>query len=117
MQRFPKSTYIIKVLNELPSDKRHIKVPHVENEKKQVFENFLFKCVTRPDISGVPLRLVGNRYHHKSVSYEQKMALLKRHFLLRIGSVICPRTVVLGRGRRLNVKGMLLLDFEFFWPA
>jgi len=27
---------------------------HLNNKKNQVFENFLFKCVTRPDLSGVP---------------------------------------------------------------
>jgi len=26
-----------------------------QQEKKQVFENLLLKCVTRPDLSGVPL--------------------------------------------------------------
>jgi len=60
---FPRSSYRIQVLNEFPTDKRHIKVPqdrllcstHVDNKKKQAFENFL--CVTRPDLSGVPLRV------------------------------------------------------------
>jgi len=58
---FPRSSYRIQVLNEFPTDKRHIKVPqdrllcstHVDNKKKQAFQNFL--CVTRPDLSGVPL--------------------------------------------------------------
>ena len=44
---FPRSTYIVEVLNELPTKKRHIKVPqqrqlcpiHVDNKKKQVFES------------------------------------------------------------------------------
>jgi len=60
---FPRSTDMIQVLNELPSDKRHIKVPqdtllcptHVNNKIKLVFENILFRCVTRPDLSVVPL--------------------------------------------------------------
>ena len=54
----PRSTDIIQVLNEMTTDKRHIKVPqcrllchtHVDNKKKQAFENYLFKCVTRPDL-------------------------------------------------------------------
>jgi len=45
---FPRSTDLIKVLNKLPTDKRHIKVPqdrllcptHVDNKKQQVFEKF-----------------------------------------------------------------------------
>ena len=56
---FPRSTDIIHILNELPTDKRHIKVQqhrllchtHLDNKKKPVF-------VTRPEYSGVPLRLV-----------------------------------------------------------
>ena len=47
----------------MPTDERHIKVPqdrllcppHVDNKKKQVFEKNLFKCVTRPDLTEVPL--------------------------------------------------------------
>ena len=43
--------------------KRHIKVPqesllypiHIDNKKQN--EKFLFKCVTRPDLSGVPFKL------------------------------------------------------------
>ena len=35
-----------------------------KQQGKQVFENFLFKCVTRPDLSGVRLiRLHGNNKH------------------------------------------------------
>ena len=49
----------------MPIFKRHIKVPpgrllchtNVDNKKKQVFENFLFNCVTRLDLSGVHLRI------------------------------------------------------------
>jgi len=60
---FPRSTDIKQVLNELPTDKRHIKVPqdrlicptHVNNKEKQVFETIPYKCVTRPDLSVVPL--------------------------------------------------------------
>ena len=48
----------------MPTDKIHIKVPQdrticpkrVDNKKKQVFEIFHFKCVTRPDLSEVPLK-------------------------------------------------------------
>jgi len=46
---FPRSADIIQVLNELPTDKGHIKVPqdillcpaHVDNKKKQIFEKIL----------------------------------------------------------------------------
>jgi len=63
LNAFPRSTYIKLVLNELPTNKRHIKIlqdrllchTHVDNKKKQVFKNCLFKCVTRLDPSGVPL--------------------------------------------------------------
>ena len=45
---FPRSTYIIQVLNELPIYKRHIKVPqdrllchtHVDNKKNRFSKNF-----------------------------------------------------------------------------
>ena len=47
----PISTDIILVLNELPTDKRHINV----QQEKTVFQIFLSKCVTRPDLSGGPL--------------------------------------------------------------
>jgi len=58
---FPRSTK-----NKLPTIKRHITVlqdrlqcpRHVDKKIKQVFENFLFKCVTRPDFSGVPLTFI-----------------------------------------------------------
>ena len=58
---------MIQVLKKFPTDKIHIKVPqykllchtHVDNKKQQVFE-FLLKCVTRSDISGVPLRVQTN---------------------------------------------------------
>jgi len=59
--RFSLSTYIIQVLNVLPAVKRHNKVhvqqdrllchTHVDNKKTQVL-----KCITRPDLSGVPLK-------------------------------------------------------------
>jgi len=60
---FPRSTDKIQILSDLPTDKRHIKVPqdrllcltHVDNKKKQVFEKNLFNCVTRPELGGVPL--------------------------------------------------------------
>jgi len=48
----PISTDIILVLNELPADKRLIKV---QQEKNSFSKIFFFKCVTRPDLSGVPL--------------------------------------------------------------
>jgi len=59
----PRTTDIVQVLNELPTDKRHIKAPedrllcntHADNKKKQVFEKKKFRCVTRPDLSEVPL--------------------------------------------------------------
>jgi len=35
---------------------RFIYTKYVGNKK--VFENFLFKCVTRPDLSGVPLSVL-----------------------------------------------------------
>ena len=56
---FPRSTVIIQVLNELPIDKKtYIMVPqdkllcptHIDNKKKPVFDNFLFRCVTGPDL-------------------------------------------------------------------
>ena len=48
-QRFARSTHIIHVLNELPTNKILIKVSqdrllcptHADNKKKQVFENFI----------------------------------------------------------------------------
>jgi len=51
---FLRSADIIKVFNELPTDKKNIKVPHdrvlchthVDKKKKQVFQIFVFKCVT-----------------------------------------------------------------------
>ena len=57
-QRFSKSTDIRQVLNELPTDKRHVKEPrerlqchtHVDNNEKNIF-----KRVTRPNLSGVSL--------------------------------------------------------------
>jgi len=56
--RFSEINLYLQALNELPTDERHIKVPllcptHVDS--KQVFEHFLFMCVTRADLSGVPL--------------------------------------------------------------
>jgi len=63
LNAFPSSTYKMQALNELPTDIRHIKVPQdrllcptaIDNKKKQFSENLLSKCVTRPDLSGVPL--------------------------------------------------------------
>jgi len=58
---FPRSTNIIQVLNELLTDKRHIKVsqntamPYTHQEQEETVGFFLIKCVTRPDLSGVPL--------------------------------------------------------------
>jgi len=54
---------IIEVLNELPTDKRHNKVPqdrllchtHVDKKHKQVFENFLVKCIKQPDFNVLPM--------------------------------------------------------------
>jgi len=65
LNAFPRSTDTIQVLNKMPIFKRHVKVPpgrllchtNVDNKKKQVCENFLFNCVTRPDLSGVHLRI------------------------------------------------------------
>ena len=62
---FPWPTDVIQVLNELPTDKRHIGChrhrllcpTHAGSKKKQVFETNLFKCLTRPDLSGVPLNV------------------------------------------------------------
>jgi len=58
---FPRSTYIMQALNKLPTDRRHIKVPHdrllchthVYNKNKQNFQKNIFKCDTRPDLIGV----------------------------------------------------------------
>ena len=65
LNTFLRSTdiHVIQVLNELPTNKRHIKFPqdrllcptHFDNKKKQVCENFLCKCVTCPYLNGVPL--------------------------------------------------------------
>jgi len=46
-----------KPIKDIPQD-RLLCLTHVNNKKKQVFENFLFKCVTRPDIGGVRLTKV-----------------------------------------------------------
>ena len=62
---FPRWKDIKQVLNELPTNKRPIKVPqdrllcptHVDNKNKQVFKKILLRCVTRPDLSGVPLTI------------------------------------------------------------
>jgi len=62
---FPRLTDIIQVFNELLTDKRHIKVSqsrllcstHFDSKNKRAFEKNLFKCVTRPDLSVVPLML------------------------------------------------------------
>ena len=61
---FPRSTNIIQVSNEFPTDKRHTKVPqdyyaqHTSTTRKnQVFEKNNVKCVTRPDLTGVPLKV------------------------------------------------------------
>jgi len=66
LNAFPCSTDIIQVLIELPTDKRHIRVQHdrllclthVDNKKKQVFENFLLSTchTTRPQWS--PLKII-----------------------------------------------------------
>jgi len=64
----------------LPTNKRHIKVPkdrllcptHINNKKKQVFEKFLIKCVTRPDLSGVPLNL---NFHYNFLNIYERIAL------------------------------------------
>jgi len=44
---------LIKDIIKVPQD-RLLCPTHVNNKKNQVFENFLFKRVTRPDFSGVP---------------------------------------------------------------
>jgi len=59
---FSSSTDIIQVLNKLPTDKRHYHkigcyALHPSTRKKTGFEKCLFKCVARPELSGVPLTL------------------------------------------------------------
>ena len=62
----------------MPSDKRHIKVSHdrqlyttnVDNKKQQhTFFNFLFKCVTQPDLSGV--HLTDERNKNKDIGIQR----------------------------------------------
>ena len=64
LNAFPRSTDIIQVLNELPTDTKHIKVPqdilrchtHVENKKTRFLKIFFLSVlITRSDLSGVPL--------------------------------------------------------------
>jgi len=60
LNAFSRSTNIIQVWNELPTDKRHITVSqntampytHQEQEKTGFWK---IKCVTQPDLCGVPL--------------------------------------------------------------
>ena len=60
---FLRSTGIIQVLYELPTNKRHFKVPqdrllwptNVDKRKNRFLKKSLLKCVTRPDLGGVPL--------------------------------------------------------------
>jgi len=52
--RFSEITDLIQVLNEMQTDKRHMRVQQ-DNKKKMVFKIYLLRCATRPDLSGVPL--------------------------------------------------------------
>jgi len=103
---FPRSTNIIQVLNELPTDKRHIKVPqdrllcptHINNKKKQVF---LLKCVTQPDLSRVPfLQLVIytiSVWHqfafYNNVYYSNSLAVCKVIAGMKIVIHISPKSL------------------------
>ena len=92
------------------ADKRHrsIKVPqdsrlcptHIDNKKKQVFEKNLFKCVTRPDLTGVPLTLLESWSHlhfitcHVRVTWWCHLYVSHKDRSFTVGTNICQKQFV-----------------------
>ena len=89
----------------MPTDKIHIKVPnnrlicstHVDNKKTTGFLKHIFKCVTRPDHRGVPLKT-----SRKKTLWNQ-----------------CPRLVAINRlsGLYLTVCINLRFQYPYNWAT
>ena len=114
---------IIEVLNELPTDKRHNKVPqyillchtHVDKKHKQVFEKFLVKCVKQPDPSGVPLMYCQSKLKTfvNIIKYIKHKQLLTKHKQLYTLYITCV-SITVGKELLLLFRWKNLFSNENF---